>query len=238
MNGHHIDACDKYFYFLNPGDELEINFTGGSPLQTLLIMLTEQFVGSVLSASRSTDEELLSSPMLNDNHHHFPGVPFSNDGEVRFAISRMLHKDQDPGNLDIILSELLQAVYPLSAESTRSLQKTGAKKTSTRQELYRRLFLAKEIMHDNVFENPTLDELAGEICLNKFHFLSRFRKVFGLTPHLYLNELKLQKATELLISSKYTVSDVCFMLGFASPATFSLLFKKRFKVSPSSLRKK
>ena len=44
VNGRHVSVNDKVFYFLNAGDQLEINFKNQIPLKTQLILFSNKFI--------------------------------------------------------------------------------------------------------------------------------------------------------------------------------------------------
>jgi AraC family transcriptional regulator len=144
-----------------------------------------------------------------------------------------LHKEA----LDTLLFELIIEFSLLNKHISKQLKKIDAVKKSTREELYRRLFLAKEFIHDHVCENLTLEQIAKAACLDKFHFLYNFKALFNTTPHQYYTELKLQKAFQLLQSKQHSVTGVCYLVGFKGIGSFSNLFKRRFDISPSQLLK-
>jgi len=239
LNGKHIQISDKCFYFLNEDDELEINFSKAEPLQTLLILLTEKFVKASLHCITSSHEKLLEAGDKNaHNDFKIPSVPFTLSKIVRDKISLVLQKTTGRDELEIILFDLISEFAILNNDTAKQLKKINAVKRSTQQELYKRLFLAREFINDNAFENLTISQTARQVCLDKFHFLSSFKRLFGITPHQYLTEIKLQKAHYLLKDKQCSVSEVCFTVGFESIGSFSNLFRKRFRVPPSALLNK
>lgn len=63
-----------------------------------------------------------------------------------------------------------------------------------------------------------------------------FQKDMRVTPHQYLNSLRLQSAAEALVNadaSGAAVADVARLCGFREPLYFSRMFKKRYGVAPS-----
>ena len=60
-----------------------------------------------------------------------------------------------------------------------------------------------------------------------------FQKEFGVTPHQYLNNKRLQIAAETLVNCSDTIADIAVMCGFRDPLYFSRMFKKKYGVSPS-----
>lgn len=99
--------------------------------------------------------------------------------------------------------------------------------------LYRRLVQAKLFIDAHYAEAIDLDLIADEAAFSKFHFLKLFKNTYQRTPHQYLTHVRLQKAMELLAKGK-PVTEVCYAVGFESVGSFSLLFKKVHKVTPSA----
>lgn len=58
----------------------------------------------------------------------------------------------------------------------------------------------------------------------------------GLTPHRYLNRVRLTKARHLLRYSDESVTDIAFRCGFGDSNHFSTLFRRVFNWSPRDIR--
>src|SRR5262249_38824425 len=61
---------------------------------------------------------------------------------------------------------------------------------------------------------------------------------FGQSPRAHQTELRLLKARQLLVSSNSQVIQVALDSGYRSLSLFNALFKRRFGMSPSELRRK
>jgi AraC-like DNA-binding protein len=86
-------------------------------------------------------------------------------------------------------------------------------------------------------DNPApIAQIAQQLCLSTGEFIRHFKAVFGETPHQWRNRMRLECARDLLISGKYSVTDVCMEVGFSSLGSFSTLFKRHFGESPSACR--
>ena len=246
LNGRPVEVSASHFYFLNPNDTLEIRFSSAAPLQTSMILFEEKFIGACFHYLSTKDQQLLDSP-----HGHTPISPrFANSPfDLTDTIKKQMfllvrsRPDQDI-NQDVfdhdviqdILFKLITECTRLNAGTVKDIDKITAVKKSTREELYRRLYLSREWINDNLTSKITLDQMAAAACLNKFHFLSNFRQVFNTTPHQYLMERRLQKAFDLLKHQQHSVTEVCHVLGFESIGSFSNQFRKRFRIPPSALR--
>lgn len=69
-------------------------------------------------------------------------------------------------------------------------------------------------------------------------FLRKYKLLFGISPHKFLTERRLQEASRLLHHSYQTVTDICQQVGFESLGTFSYPFSKKYGFSPTHFRKK
>lgn len=130
------------------------------------------------------------------------------------------------------LSELVQ----LHTQTLSQIDNMAAKKRSTREELYKRLSIAKDHIYSCYNENITLDKLAAISLLNPVYLLREFKKLFGYTPHQYLTATRLKHAREQVIQTKKSISDILTETGFLDISSFSKLFKHTFLLSPQAYR--
>ncbi|HEX5063080.1 MAG TPA: AraC family transcriptional regulator [Kofleriaceae bacterium] len=94
-----------------------------------------------------------------------------------------------------------------------------------------RLLRARDLLHADSERGPTLDELAGAAGLSRAHLARQFAQTFGVPPHQYLVQLRLDRAKRALASGE-SVTDVCYQVGFESLGTFSASFRRRTGMSP------
>jgi AraC-like DNA-binding protein len=107
-----------------------------------------------------------------------------------------------------------------------------------RHEGFRRLCIARERLEQIDDPSPTIEAIARELATSPFHFIRQFEALFGVTPHQYRIQARLDRAKRLLASRKRTVTDVCFEVGFSSLGSFSELFVRRFGERPSAYRRR
>ena len=98
-----------------------------------------------------------------------------------------------------------------------------------------RLNRAAERMREEPEAALSLELLASEAGMSRFHFLRAFKKAFGVTPHAFLLERRLDRAAQLLRvrDGGRTITEIALDTGFGSSSQFSTHFKRRFGVSPS-----
>lgn len=82
----------------------------------------------------------------------------------------------------------------------------------------------------------TLDELAEAAGLSKCHLVRCFQQRYGLTPHRYLMNLRINRGRTLLKKGE-PISDAALRAGFCDQSHFTRLFKAYTGVSPSCFRR-
>jgi AraC family transcriptional regulator len=95
-----------------------------------------------------------------------------------------------------------------------------------------------ERMHVGLSTNLDLLTLAAESGYSRVHFLRAFKATTGQTPHRYLNELRLQKARDLLSDYSLALVDVAAACGFSSHGHLTAAFHTRFGLPPSQFRRR
>ena len=90
-------------------------------------------------------------------------------------------------------------------------------------------------MHYN--EPLTNAVLAAQTNLSTVYFRKLFFELNGISPILYVQKLRIQKAKELLESDHAGIASVAGQLGYASVYDFSRTFKKHVGLSPSHYAK-
>ncbi|WP_178377027.1 AraC family transcriptional regulator [Chryseolinea serpens] len=234
LNDRKVTASDHHFYMLNPGDQLEIDLRKKHALHTFLVAFDEVFVKDAFQvATRSADALLDVAPEEASAAPSLPMVPFLMNDNISHSLYSLLQSSQD----DEILAEILLAFFPLLRDTRNQLENLKAAKHSTREEIYRRIIVAEEFMREHLSETVSLDQMAAAACLNRFHFLKLFKEMRHTTPHQYLTKLRLDQAYQQLKTGSTSVSEVCYAVGFQSPASFSHLFKRAYGCAPSALLK-
>ena len=93
---------------------------------------------------------------------------------------------------------------------------------------------AVEYIHKNYTSSHiSVEELSKSCGITPEYFRSIFKNHFGTSPLKYINNLKIERAKELISSGLYSISDAATLSGFADPSVFSREFKRAAGVSPS-----
>lgn len=82
-----------------------------------------------------------------------------------------------------------------------------------------------QYIEKNYMTDLTVREIAQHLFLNEDYFIRKFKKAFGITPHVYLSRLRLSVAKEL-VSSGSSLQDAANMTGFRYASSLSHALKK------------
>jgi AraC-like DNA-binding protein len=86
-------------------------------------------------------------------------------------------------------------------------------------------------------ESPlTIQQIAEELGVSYSNFRKLFKEYTGLSPATYQQDLKLQRAKELLSTTDMSIKEIAYQLNFDSPDYFSAKFKIKTGRKPSEMR--
>jgi AraC-like DNA-binding protein len=89
----------------------------------------------------------------------------------------------------------------------------------------------REFIRENIGERIKLQSLAEIARLSPFHLNRAFAVQVGLPPHEYQNQLRIEKALNLL-EQKKSFHEIAFETGFSDQSHFNRFFKRYTGVTP------
>jgi AraC family transcriptional regulator len=106
--------------------------------------------------------------------------------------------------------------------------------------LQKRTNIANDIMYyiyTHIDTYIDIEELSNDLAVSKFHMHRIFKEAFGKNIYESIKSIRLQKASNLLLTNKYsTISDVANLCGYSSHSSFIKAFKERFEMTPKAWR--
>lgn len=85
--------------------------------------------------------------------------------------------------------------------------------------------------------NISLDDIAQKAHMSKFYFCRKFHSTTGATVLEYLNNVRLTKVHNLLLSTQMSIDEIAAATGFSSAVNLTRAFKKVYGNSPRDFRK-
>lgn len=99
---------------------------------------------------------------------------------------------------------------------------------------------AKDFIHHHVDADLSLEDISDAANLSKYHFLRLFRRQFGITPHQYVINCRINAARTALETGE-PLNDVVYRYGFSDLSHFNRRFKRIYGMTPkqyqSSIRR-
>jgi AraC family transcriptional regulator len=240
VDGRNLPVDENSFLFLASGERYSMNIDTARPVETCCAFFRTGYVEDVLcdmtsplAVALESIEKVSRETLFVSRLHFDPQSTIL--GRLRTLAKRCLPALQ-PSSFEqdfLVLACHLSSLYE---EVREKMARLPVVKASTRQELFRRLELAREFLHSRSSGPVSLEEAARSAALSVYHFHRAFRQIHGLTPHSYVTRLRLARAKDLLGRGS-SVLETCLECGFQSPTSFSRLFRARFGVLPSQIRK-
>jgi AraC-like DNA-binding protein len=112
------------------------------------------------------------------------------------------------------------------------LEKCQLKKSDTHK-----MYLVRDIILNNLKQPLSLKELANQVGTNEFTLKKGFKTVFGSTVFGFINDIKMEKAQNLLTKQELTITQVAELVGYKNATHFTTAFKKKYGTLPSALKK-
>ena len=87
-------------------------------------------------------------------------------------------------------------------------------------------------------QNPlTLEELSEYAGFSSIYFHNLFKASAGLTLHQYVEEVRIKKASTLLVTTDMSLSQIATECGFSSQSYFNFAFKRKTNMTPREYAK-
>ncbi len=235
---------DQSYLLLNHGQSYTLAIESDSPVESCCLFFSPHFAREVYHSLSTPADVLLDSP-LPESGLEPPGFferTYPHDALVSPALLRLRaattsSRSVPPSGWLMEQSrDVLRRLFVAQRATCAEVAALPAVRAATREELYRRIYRARDYA-DALSSTPiTLDDMARVACLSPTHFLRTFKQTFHETPHHFLTTRRLERAQRLLCQTDLPVTDICFAVGFESLGSFSSLFKRRMGCSPLAYR--
>ncbi|SFR91479.1 helix-turn-helix transcriptional regulator [Sphingomonas jatrophae] len=157
------------------------------------------------------------------------------DPHVRAAMQRMAQEAVRPGfGHDVLIDSLAMGI---KIDLARYLMRTGPREAAhvgmLAQWQLRRL---EDHVQSVEGGGLRIADLAALLEMSPGHLVRTFRKTTGRTVHQFVEEARLARARVLLSETDLPLKRIAAQLGFATPSSFSLAFRRATGVTPGRFR--
>ncbi|WP_181397696.1 AraC family transcriptional regulator [Gracilibacillus dipsosauri] len=171
-------------------------------------------------------EEILGIEHTAKNHLFFKKVLIS-DPEIVYLFLD-LHYTLEYSDSELEQKEKFIRFFSMLLQGFAEKSWNHVKESTLPQQRIQRV---KDYIHECYDEDITLSTLARISGLSEFQFSRTFSKQCGISPHVYLSQIRMEKAKKLL-DNGITIAEVAVAVGFVDQSHFSRRFKKIFGITP------
>jgi AraC family transcriptional regulator len=92
-------------------------------------------------------------------------------------------------------------------------------------------------IQDHLAEQISLSALATLVELSRYHFCRAFKQSFGVPPHRYHINCRIERAKALLVNTPLSITEMAIALGFSETSSFSTAFREATGAAPTEYRR-
>lgn len=212
-----------------PGERLEIVLQGQAEALTIKIPGPE-LRAMVLAVNRDHRSGAIS---------YIDPLPRPNAKVAQLANLLLGQEDFGPAHASLFLQGVTQTLLAYLLHShgwTR--QPPAASRALSAAELRRAFAFADETMADALASGTslTLEAWAGALRLPVAEFRQRFQAATGRMPYAWYVHRRIERAKELLVASKESLTEIAISVGFSSQSHFTEAFRRLEGMPPARWR--
>jgi AraC family transcriptional regulator len=183
-----------------------------------------------LQISESFVEETLDIPRIS-----LPDASVLRDSFVTAAARELYVSMRDGEGVSPIFAEALAVGIAYRVTVAASRQKVRGPERPRGLTL-RQLHRVERYIDENLDRQIGLGDLADVTGLSRWYFLRRFHETVGTSPHDYITRARLDRAMDLLRTTRSSVMKIAAEVGMTH-SHFSRLFARRIGMTPSDFRR-
>ena len=223
---------DANICFLNGQGGVNLNLDSQVSLDILNIVIPQQFIENLITHDEQTFESLSHFTQHDFGHQLF----YRENRPVEEAVmkaARDIHRCRMMGNnahnyleskIIECLSSFLMPTSLLPSSQTFSL--------TIRDKIHD----ARDIILSRYRDMPSLHELATMVGTNECTLKKAFKQEFGTTVFQYLFDYRMAMATQYLLETALSISEIGIILGYDYQSHFCTAFKRKYGIAPIEYR--
>lgn len=131
---------------------------------------------------------------------------------------------------------LLSVFFEILSYTARTGKSAGAVNPPHSSEMNEHVLKALAFMSKNYRSQISVNDIAEAAHISEKYLRELFKKETGRSMQAYLTDLRLSAAKTLLSNSKYNISEVANLSGFAEYRNFIRVFKDKYGITPTEYR--
>ncbi len=197
---------DRYVVYFKP-EYIEFLSSGSTNLLECFLFRPFGDANILPLTQRQADSLILLMNRISNIYSLPPGKLYGSDLYLKLYLAELLLKVntlyRDHHNISVVISDQKQAL----------------------------IYNVINYIHQNYWDELSLDVLASHFLINKFYLCDLFKRVTNNTITQYLISCRMTKAKEFLMNH-CSVDETCTKVGYNNLSHFSREFKRKYGLSP------
>jgi len=155
--------------------------------------------------------------------------------QVGETAEAMVHAPADAETHERLIGRLMVSIIERSVH-WRSVRQSLRSRANALRATDRRIVKALDLMRADPANITSMEALSRDAGLSRAHFFRLFETAMGISPRVYLNTLRVERAVQAVANENRSFSTISEELGFSVPAHFSRFFHDHAGSSPRTFR--
>jgi AraC-like DNA-binding protein len=243
FNGLQKSVRPGQFLILNDDQPYSSRIERSGKVKSVSVFFTKEFASAVFRDALLNEECLLDLPFETTRTPEFFQTLYPFDKSLQGLLTGLISGLNNGGESACLAADehlvfLLHHLITVHQSEVLRSRKVNAIKPGTRTEIYKRLCVAKDLLHSTFTSNLDLAVVSNTACLSVPQLIRQFKAVFHTTPHQYLIRIRLAYGAGLLKSTHKPVNEIALASGFENTSAFCRAFKTVYGNTPIVFRRK
>lgn len=198
------------------------------PYRRFVLWISQEYLNHLIQFSPAYSYVMQYAEKQKCYQFHTDRVTFNGVQSKLLRLLEEMHSDRFGRDAKITLcaEDLILHINRLVYEQNTP------KKAASEHSLYELLL---EYIEEHIEEDLSLEKLADEFYVSKYHIAHVFKDNTGLSIHQYITKKRLGLCREAILG-KMSISEAYQMFGFGDYSSFYRAFKKEYGISPKDFR--
>ena len=158
------------------------------------------------------------------------------DGYIAKPFSTLVLKAQSASLISN--RKRIKDIYSITSQSKGNINTEERKLPQPNNDLDNDFFNRFLIIFEEKMGDPDLnvETMASDLGFERTQFYRKIKAITNYSPVELMRNLRLKKARTLLKSTDKTISEICYEVGFSTPAYFTKCYREQFGETPSETR--